>query len=230
MDALLRTTSRSESLNLFFQHFHESSDTLVEFYSSFESAMDKQCLRQADDEKRSENIPLTDTSMAIKKDASKLHTLELYHRVMEEIKTGFNHTSMTNMSRDDQSRKGYSCHHAFAASHQCCVKKIPDAFVKPHWSKNALKRHSFLGSSQVKDICEDEDKLDSVLNGVHEINTALTKDKEKTPLEGGSHRADKFIAHVPLLDINVLNPNMSRNKGCGSRIKSAQEIATETVK
>ncbi|KAK1384056.1 hypothetical protein POM88_021791 [Heracleum sosnowskyi] len=41
MAGLLRTTSRSESSNSFFQHFHESGDTLVEFYSSFESAMDK---------------------------------------------------------------------------------------------------------------------------------------------------------------------------------------------
>ncbi|XP_074360103.1 protein FAR1-RELATED SEQUENCE 5-like [Apium graveolens] len=289
MAGLLRTTSRSESSNFFFQHFHDGGDTLVEFYLSFESAMDKQRLRQADDEKGSEKIPLTDTSMAIEKDASKLYTLELYYRVREEIKTGCYHTSMTNMSRDEQSRyfsckdellqdkifevsvrmsdnhvncsgkfysrKGYLCRHAFAALHQCCVKKIPDAFVKPRWSKNALKRHSFLGSSEVNDICEardrkklkrtrawfefqnclntageDDEKLDLVLSGVHEINTALTKDKEKTPLEGGSHRANKFIGPVPQSDINVLNPNISRNKGCGSRIKNAQEIATETAK
>lgn len=108
MAGLLRTTSRSESSNFFFQYFHDSGDTLVEFYSSFESAMDKQRLRQADDEKRSEKIPLTDTSMAIEKDASKLYTLELYYRVREEIKTGCYHTSMTNMSRDEQSRY-FSC-------------------------------------------------------------------------------------------------------------------------
>lgn len=52
MVGLLRTTSRSESSNFFFQHFHENGDTLVEFYSSFESAMDKQRLRAADDDKK----------------------------------------------------------------------------------------------------------------------------------------------------------------------------------
>ncbi|XP_017228981.2 protein FAR1-RELATED SEQUENCE 5 [Daucus carota subsp. sativus] len=72
MAGLLRTTSRSESSNFFFQHYHESGDTLVEFFSSFESAMDKQRMRNADDERRSEQIPLTVTSMSIELDASKI--------------------------------------------------------------------------------------------------------------------------------------------------------------
>ena len=53
---LLRTTSRSESSILFFQHFHESGDTLVEFCSSFESAMDKQRVRNAVDDEKSGKI------------------------------------------------------------------------------------------------------------------------------------------------------------------------------
>lgn len=147
------------------------------------------------------------------------------------------------------------CRHAFADLHQCSVKKIPSAFLKPRWSKNALKRYSFLGSSELKDICEardrkklkrtrawfefqncmnlageDEGKLDSVITGVHEINVVLTKDKEKTHIEEEAHRADKFIDHVPQSEFSVLNPNMSRNKGCGSRIKSGREIGIETRK
>lgn len=104
MAGLLRTTSRSESSNFFFQHYHGSGDTLVEFYSSFESAMDKQRLRYAEDEKRSEQIPMLDTTMAIEKDASKLYTLEIYHLVREEIKTACYHTSMLDMTRDDETR------------------------------------------------------------------------------------------------------------------------------
>ncbi|KAK1396433.1 hypothetical protein POM88_006296 [Heracleum sosnowskyi] len=287
MAGLLRTTSRSESSNFFFQHFHESGDTLVEFYSSFESAMDKQRLRYAENENRSEQIPTTDTTMSIEKDASKLYTLEIFYLVREEIKTACYHTTMQDMTKDNEkrhfkckddllhdkifevsvrlsdnyvqcsckffNRKGYLCRHAFAALHQCSVKHIPAGFIKPRWSKNAIKRHSFLGSSQLKEICEardrkklkrtrawfefqdcmnqageDEDKLDSVLTGVQSINSLLAKNADDTPVQRGAHRADKFIVPVPESDVSVLNPNISRNKGCGRRIKSAREIAIET--
>ncbi|KAK1382517.1 hypothetical protein POM88_020252 [Heracleum sosnowskyi] len=104
MAGLLRTTSRSKSSNSFFQHFHESDDTLVEFYSSFESAMDKQRLRNVEDDNISEKIPLKETSMSTEMDASKLYTLELYYRVREEIKSACYHTSMEDMTRDNESR------------------------------------------------------------------------------------------------------------------------------
>ncbi|XP_074335536.1 protein FAR1-RELATED SEQUENCE 5-like [Apium graveolens] len=94
MAGLLRTTSRSESSNSFFQHFHESGHTLVEFYSSFESAMDKQRLKNAEDDKRS----------GIEIDASKLYTLELYYLVREEIKAACYHTSMPDITRDNEHR------------------------------------------------------------------------------------------------------------------------------
>lgn len=76
---------------------------------------------------------------------------------------------------------------------------------------------------------EDEDKLDSVITGVQSINAALTQSTDNTPLQG-VHRADKFIPPVPESEISVLNPNQSRNKGCGSRIKSSRELAIETGK
>lgn len=104
MAGLLRTTSRSESSNSFFQHYHDSGDTLVEFYSSFESAMDKQRLRTAEDDRRSEQIPLADSLMSIELDASKIYTLEIFYLVREEIKSGCLYTSMTDMSRDDDAR------------------------------------------------------------------------------------------------------------------------------
>ncbi|KAL1819004.1 hypothetical protein ACET3Z_013873 [Daucus carota] len=39
------------------KHFHESGNNLVEFYSRFESAMDKQRLRNDTDDKRSQETP-----------------------------------------------------------------------------------------------------------------------------------------------------------------------------
>lgn len=102
MAGLLRTTSRSESSNFFFQHFHKSGDTLVEFYSSFESAMDKQRLRHADNDKKSEYIPRMETTMNIEMDASQVYTLGLYYLVREEIKSACFHTSMQDMWKNDE--------------------------------------------------------------------------------------------------------------------------------
>lgn len=152
-------------------------------------------------------------------------------------------------------RKGYLCRHAFAALHQCGVKHIPKAFVKPRWSKNAIRCHSFLGSSQLQDICdardrkklkrtrtwfefnncmnqagEDEEKLDLVSSGVKAIQDALNKTSYNTTQMEGANRADKFIAPIAESDVRVANPNLSRNKGCGSRIKSSREIGAETGK
>ena len=104
MDSLLRTTSRSESSSSFFQHHPESGDTLVEFYSCFESAMDKQRLRNDEDDRRSEQILLAESLMSIKLDASKIYTLDIFYLVREEIKSGCLYISMTIMSRADDAR------------------------------------------------------------------------------------------------------------------------------
>ena len=103
MAGLLRTTSRSESSNSFFQHFHERGDTLVEFYSSFESAMDKQRIRTVEDEKNSRKTPRFETPLQIEKDAAQLYT-QLYYRVREEIRNACFHTSIPEMTRNDEAR------------------------------------------------------------------------------------------------------------------------------
>ncbi|XP_074340775.1 protein FAR1-RELATED SEQUENCE 6-like [Apium graveolens] len=251
--------------------------------------MDKQRLKNAEDDKRSDQIPFTDTSMSIEVDAFKLYTLELYYLVREEIKAACYHTSMPDITRDNEHRyfkvkddllhdkifevsvrlsdnyvqcnckfffqRGYLCKHAFAALHQCGVKQIPREFVKPRWTKNALKRHSFLGSSQVDALFEkrdkkklkrtrawfefhncmnhaeeDEEKLDSVITGLQTIASSITKDSDNNMDQGNAERVDKFIGPIPDTEISVQIPHVSRNKGSGSRIKSSREIAIEAGK
>ncbi|KAK1358880.1 hypothetical protein POM88_043354 [Heracleum sosnowskyi] len=251
--------------------------------------MDKQRLRNVDDDNRFERIPLNETSMSIEMDASKLYTLELYYLVREEIKSACYHTSMEDMTRDNESRhfkckddllhgqivevsvrlsdnyvkynckfyfrRGYLCRHAFAALQQCSVKNIPREFVKPRWTKNAVKHYSFLGSSHMVNHCEkkdpkklkrtrawfefqncmncageEEEKLDSVITGLKLISSSLTKTTFNNTDQGNAHRADKFIGPIPDKEISVKNPNISRNKGCGSRIKSSREISIEAGK
>lgn len=118
-----------------------------------------------------------------------------------------------------------------------------------------MKRHSTLGSSQVPADWEkrdrtklkrtrawfefhncmnyagnEEEKLDSVIIGLHTISSKLLKTSETIEDQANIHRADKFIDHVPEYEITIQNPNISRNKGCGSRIKSSREISIELGK
>ena len=152
-------------------------------------------------------------------------------------------------------QKGYLCRHAFAALYQCRVKEIPRAFVKTRWTKDAIKHHSFLAQADVslvsdshkrmklkrtrawfefKDsmnlVGEDEGSIDIVLNGLYSINSTLIG-KNGRHLDGENcHRADKFIGPIPDSDVTVFNPDISRNKGCGSRIKSSREISQGSEK
>lgn len=149
-------------------------------------------------------------------------------------------------------RRGYLCRHAFAALHQCGIKQIPRDFVKPRWQKNAIRNHSFLSSSNNGDTCVDRDRaklkrtrawfefnncisvagdseefLDTVLNGLKSVHSSLSEKKGSCNIDNSSNRADKFIGPMSESEISVRNPNISRNKGCGSRIKSSREISLE---
>ncbi|KAL1823806.1 hypothetical protein ACET3Z_010584 [Daucus carota] len=86
------------------KHFHERGDTLVEFFSSFESAMDKQRLRTIEDDRNSGKTPRMETPLHIEKYAAQVYTLALYYRVREEIRNACFHTTMPEMSRTDEMR------------------------------------------------------------------------------------------------------------------------------
>ncbi|WOH13726.1 hypothetical protein DCAR_0833237 [Daucus carota subsp. sativus] len=283
MAGLLRTTSRYESSNSFFQHFHERGDTLVEFYSSFESAMDKQRIRTVEDDKNSRKTPRMETPLRIEKDAARVYTLALYYRVREEIKNACFHTSMPEITQTDDSRVfmckdeilngkifqvsvkrstndvecsckffnryGYLCCHAFAALQQCGIHTIPRQFIKARWTKDALKNHTSIGSLETPSNCDkpertkikltrawfefescldlvgdDEDKLDMVRLLLRDMESKLQNDSEQDGEPGQAHRADAFIGPLPLNEEGLRNPNISKNKGSGSRIKSTREI------
>ena len=70
MGALLRTTSRSESSNFFFNHFVQRGDTLSEFYICYESAIE------------------------IEKEAAQLYTRTMFYKVQKQIKASCFHISL----------------------------------------------------------------------------------------------------------------------------------------
>ncbi|WOG86491.1 hypothetical protein DCAR_0414588 [Daucus carota subsp. sativus] len=86
MYGLIRTTSRSESENFFFSHFHQSGSSLCQFYIRFESAMDKQRseTKRLNHECRS-GKPALVSKLYLEDDASELYTRSVFYKVQEEI-------------------------------------------------------------------------------------------------------------------------------------------------
>ncbi|CAH9113656.1 unnamed protein product [Cuscuta europaea] len=86
MAGLLRTTSRLESENNFFNEFTNPIFSLVEFYMQFESAMDSQRHKSAQLTKASESsIPEYKTPLHIERYASSVYNLSIFYLVQKEI-------------------------------------------------------------------------------------------------------------------------------------------------
>ena len=77
-------------------------------------------------------------------------------------------------------------------------------------------------------VGDEEDKLDMVRLLLRDIESKLQKDSEQNDELGQAHRADAFIEPVPLNEECVRNPNICKNKGSGSRIKSTREISIQS--
>lgn len=97
MAGLLRTTSRSESTNSFFQHFQNSGDTLVQFHYRYENAIEKQRYVNSKNNSDSELIPITQSPLKIEKDAAQLYTRHLYNFVRDEIQNALHFTKIDDM-------------------------------------------------------------------------------------------------------------------------------------
>nr|GEX10581.1 FAR1 DNA binding domain, zinc finger, SWIM-type, MULE transposase domain, FHY3/FAR1 family [Tanacetum cinerariifolium] len=86
MFGLMRTTSRSESENRYFNRFTNPNLTLVEFISHFESAMDIQRYSQKKNDHESRyNRPEFRTDWQLEKDAAELFTLNIFYEIQDEI-------------------------------------------------------------------------------------------------------------------------------------------------
>ncbi|CAH9092708.1 unnamed protein product, partial [Cuscuta europaea] len=86
MAGLLRTTSRSESENNFFNEFTNPNFSLIEFYMHFESAMDSQRHNSAQLTKVSEScIPEYKTPLHIERYASSVYNHSIFYVVQKEI-------------------------------------------------------------------------------------------------------------------------------------------------
>ncbi|XP_074290353.1 protein FAR-RED IMPAIRED RESPONSE 1-like [Silene latifolia] len=85
MASIMRTTQRSESENSFFKRFEHKSETLVEFWMRFESAMDQQRHTQKQlDNSDKHSSTKTSTHLALESHAAKVYTYSAFYTFKEE--------------------------------------------------------------------------------------------------------------------------------------------------
>lgn len=86
MSGLMRTTSRSESENHFFGQLTNSSFTLVEFLSNFDTAMESQKYNhRKNDHDTRDTIPRWETKYEIERQANEIYTRNIFYDVQKEI-------------------------------------------------------------------------------------------------------------------------------------------------
>ena len=83
---LMRTTSRSESENSFFQNFTSRGSTLLNFMMGFESAMERQRHNQEVlDNETIQKVPRFKTKLQIERNAAKKYTRTIFLLIQDEI-------------------------------------------------------------------------------------------------------------------------------------------------
>lgn len=99
MSGLFRTTSVSESVNSFFGKYNNSRDNLVGFFMHFDSALDAQRHKHAENCGVDESsFPQLSTKFLFEKHAATVYTTKIFEKeVRKEIYTGCNNCSFVNI-------------------------------------------------------------------------------------------------------------------------------------
>ncbi|KAK1399962.1 hypothetical protein POM88_009825 [Heracleum sosnowskyi] len=98
MVGLIRTTSRSESSNFYFNHFVQKGDTLSEFYLCFHSAIEKQRNNKGLLNHKDDLMPIPKNKKKIEKDAAEIYTKTMFYKIQEQITASCGDIVMEDMS------------------------------------------------------------------------------------------------------------------------------------
>jgi hypothetical protein len=99
---VLRTTSRSESLNSFFNRFIHRKLCFVEFWLRFDTVLE--CQRH--EELKADNIslystPVLSTHWPVEKQASLLYTQKVFNIFQEEVNAAMDHCSILQTTQEE---------------------------------------------------------------------------------------------------------------------------------
>ncbi|GKC50019.1 FAR1 DNA binding domain, zinc finger, SWIM-type, MULE transposase domain containing protein, partial [Tanacetum coccineum] len=185
MSGLMRTTSRSESKNRYFNRFTNPDLTLVEFIGHFESAMDIQHYTQKKNDHESRyNRPQFRTDLQLEKEATELFTFNIFYEIQDEIVASIAKCLLVNVEqmgrfekyyiRDTEVKKWkystqfqvYEVNALFYVLRMNNVNEFPREYVLDRWSKSddnlwvdtsafAYESSSSVGIRKIHRIVED---------------------------------------------------------------------------
>ncbi|KAK1378595.1 hypothetical protein POM88_025339 [Heracleum sosnowskyi] len=138
---ILRTTFWSESAKSFFSNYHQSGDTLTQFYLRFDTAMSKQHHVNSELNHKSDvAFPSTDTELFLEKEAAELYTREMFYKFQKRVKEACYHLAIKNISGvevkklvvyDPKAAKNFEVVHTLESNKVECSCKLFERFGLP---------------------------------------------------------------------------------------------------
>ncbi|VFQ84202.1 unnamed protein product [Cuscuta campestris] len=237
MGGLLRTTSRSESENSFFDDFTGQNFSLVELLMQFESAMDSQRHKNADLNADDEACyPEFKTPLDIEHHAASVYTITIFYEVQMEISAACFSCRVLHVDELDG-------------------QQIPDMYITSRWCKTRFIKPMYdVPDADFEALSAVEEKKIALNRLWSDLYYCVSAVEQKPDLLGGFSkiiRQQKDILEAALrsgvvntqnsifecyygvpapANITVLPPQPVHNKGSGKRIKSAKELSIEQSK
>ncbi|KAK1369851.1 hypothetical protein POM88_035943 [Heracleum sosnowskyi] len=248
MAGLLRTTSRSESSNFFFNHFVQKGDTLCEFYMCYESAIEKQRYTNKKLNHEDKCMPKLVTIKPIEKDAATVYTRAIFYKVQDEIKYSVNMELDTCTVVDGVKKfmikdffvkdKLFEVDVILDTQNVTCSCKMFTRIGYPcrhaFYCLSACGIHKIprdlLSKRCVTDVSGDEDLLEYVLLELKSLRGKIQEKSKKKPTNSKSDVAERLIGVMPADVITVHPPHQSNNKGSRKRMLSSLEKSLDRRK
>ncbi|XP_052627198.1 protein FAR1-RELATED SEQUENCE 4-like [Lactuca sativa] len=249
LSGLMRTTSRSESLNYAFSHFLHHKSNLVKFMMSFDSAMEKQRHQQSLlDYQSTTTTPKLRTPLAIEKHASEIYTHNIFLDIQKELYKSVFYCVQESLVIEDESevvfrrrgdsiniscscmhfvQEGLLCRHMFFILNMKEYDEIPSNFILRRWGKDIIA-----DGLLTKKIANNEGELAKYIKQLQEVDSGIPLCTSSRASSSRSVHIEKIIGVAAPDVVNIHNPEGIRNKGwaSGKRIKSTREKVIEKSK
>nr|KAJ0194542.1 hypothetical protein LSAT_V11C800429180 [Lactuca sativa] len=255
MCGLMKTTSRSESMNSFFNIYSESGNLLLNFMMNYDTAIQKQRNTQRELDRASKKSSYKmQTPREIELQASKHNNnkSDFKNEFKVEIKA---EEKEINYSCEHFKCMGVLCRHAFTIMMRCGVKEIPKRYILKRWKKDVISRNYRFSSVQsdsgdcenVKLVNDSYYSFESCLDIVRDDKKRLDLFAEKQQMllkefesdyisPGLKSKTDGEVVckllgvTIPIPEeINIHVPEVQSNKGCGKRVPHNLRTCPERV-
>nr|KAJ0201679.1 hypothetical protein LSAT_V11C600311780 [Lactuca sativa] len=216
MSGLMKTTSRLESMNSFFNTYSQSGNLLLHLMMNYDTTIQKQRNTQQElDHQTKKAVYKFISPRPIEKHAAKVYTGTLFYEVQKEIYKGSWYCQYEHLG----TKNGWELYKVEQLNKNSDLKTEFE-YIENHWRKDVTSRHYNFGR-HVYDTGDSE--INRSVNQAYYNFEACLEYNNRTDVEEVGKLMGICIPKY--IDINV--PNVHSNKGCGkkSKIQRAAEIS-----